>query len=214
MKKNLFVLLVLFLSASCTNDEKEELPVVAAVKIPQVFDVDEKDISVSPYDKRQNRDIIQQLYIEAVESDAQLKSIDTRISEIKQIKKDSLEAYQSYVLNNKNYWKSLHQYAQQIKDTALSGELTSFIEAFQVKYSNDLALQNSIANEIKAREQILRDQEILLKIIVTAPMMSNYQQSQLPDLNTLQNVKGGIDTLIKDVKPYTEMNKPRQLIVD
>jgi hypothetical protein len=46
-----------------------------------------------------------------------------------------------------------------------------------------------------------------MKIMVTIPMMYNYQRNELPNIQTLESVKQALDSSINTVKPYTEFQK-------
>jgi hypothetical protein len=154
-----------------------------------------------------NNDIVQQLFEEAMSKDEKLNSINSRIASITEIKKDSLESYNTYIRNNNNYWLSVRSYASQLSDTLLREELKVLIDGIEKKYQQKLTPLNTTITQIEDRQRTLRDQEILMKILVTEPMMNNYQRNEYPNIKKLEAVKKSYDTLIKDVKTYTKINK-------
>lgn len=198
MKKRILILLLVVLSCSGERNTKQQAGNLE--ETPEVLN----DLSLS-YSKRRGKDIIQQLFDEALSKNEKLRSINSRITEIDEIKADSLENFNNYIRNNQNYWGSLNQYADQLNDTTLRAELKNFIEALKNKYDKNTSPLDSVAKLIDAREKFLRDQEILMKILVTAPMMKTYQQNEFPDINTMTSVQKSMDTLINDMKPYTQI---------
>lgn len=207
MKKQTLFLLAAVLIFSCSNEKKLDQQANTLEKTPEVLENKKSDIDFTSYNKRMYSDIIDQLFQEATSKDEQLKSIVSRIVEIEDIKRDSLEQYQKYINNNKNYWNSLNQYANQLSDTVIRNELRAMIEILEDKYATKVSPLTSLSQQIENSKRILKDQVILMKIFVTEPMMSTYQRNEYPDINTLNSVKSSFDSLSKDVKPYTEIRK-------
>lgn len=207
MNNQIVILLFMFLSFSCSKDRSTNNEPNNLEETPEVLEENKGDLNLSSYSKRAKKDIIQQLYDEAVDKDEQLKSLNSRISEISDLKKDSLKDFETYIRNNQNYWNSIDGYASQLSDTTLRDELKNLIEVLEKKHASKMSPLNSIVKQIEVAEQSLRDQEILMKILVTEPMMSNYQRNEFPDINTLKSVKSSLDTLINDVKPYAQIRK-------
>lgn len=208
MKKQTLFILAAVLTFSCSNEKNNNQQANNLEQTPQVLEKDNSDIiDFTSYNKRMYSDIIDQLFQEATSKDDQLKSIVSRIDEIEDIKKDSLEQYHKYINNNKDYWNSLNQYANQLSDTIIRNELKGMIEILENKYAENISPLTSISEEIDNSERILKDQVILIKIFVTEPMMSIYQRNKYPDINTLNSVKGSFDSLNNSVKPFAKIRK-------
>ena len=206
MKKQILILLLMVLSLSCSDERTTKQQADNLAETPEVLNEDKTDLSLS-YSKRRGKDIIQQLFDEALSKDEKLRSVNSKIIEINEIKADSLKNFNTYIQNNQNYWSSLNQYVGQLNDTTLRAELKNFIEALESRYDKKIAPLDSVAKLIDTREKSLRDQEILMKIVVTAPMMKNYQQTELPDIHAMTSVQKGLDTLINDIRPYSQIKK-------
>jgi len=207
MNKSTLAFLILFVAFSCTEERNKNQQANILEETPKVLDDDKSDVKLSSYSRRMNKDIIQQLFDEALDKDEKLRSINSRISKIQNTKTDSLEEYQTYIRNNQIYWKSLKQYASQLNDTTAREELKDMIETLENLYTSEISSLDSLEKQIVKREQKLEDQEILMKIFITHPMMSNYQRNEFPDINTLKSVNEMYDTLIRDIETYTEIKK-------
>lgn len=204
-KTTLFAFIVLFV-VSCTNErgtaEQENLN----EQTPEVLN-DERKLDISSYSKRYGTDIIQKLFDEAVENDKDLKKATSTLGRVKKLKSDSLEAYQTYMRNNQNYWNALTRYSNQLSDSTLKNDLLKLVETLKDKQSKRTLPLEELVADIDSTERILGDLEILMKIIVTEPMMNNYQRNELPNPKTLESVKQAFDRSINAVKPYTKIQK-------
>lgn len=209
MNKQILLFLLISLSVACSNKrstaetEQKNLQELT----PEVLEEDKSKVDFASYSKRTGYDIIQQLFDEAVSKDEQLKSITERIEKIGGQKTDSLENYQTYMRNNQNYWSALASYANQLSDSTLKNDLNNLIEILREKHTSKISSLTSLAAQIESSERTLKDQEILMKIIVTEPMMYNYQRNKYPNIKTLESVKEKYDSLIDDVKPYAKIPK-------
>lgn len=191
---------------SCTNDKGTVEQQNPNEQTPQVLN-DERKLDISSYSKRFGTDIIQELFNEAVQSDKQLKAVTAKLDKVKEMKSDSLKAYQTYMRNNQNYWNALTRYSNQLSDSTLKITLTLLIETLKQKQSQRTSELDTLVADINTAERNLGDLELLMKVLVTQPMMSNYQRNELPNLQTLESVKSEFDSSIQAVEPYAEIRK-------
>lgn len=207
MNKQFLLALITIFSFSCSNNRPSiEQQATPQEQTPDVLHAN-KSLDFSSYSKRTNYDIIQQLFEEAVSKDENLKILTSRIKETDEMRNDSLEAYQTYINNNQNYLNSLSSYANQISDSTLKKNMNQFIDGLKEKYSERVSPLLSVESKIETSERTLRDQEILMKIVVTAPMMNSYQRNEYPNIKTLEYIMQEYDSLIANVKPYTKFQK-------
>jgi hypothetical protein len=206
MKKNILFAIIGLSIISCRNDKGTAEEQNPNEQTPQVLN-DERKLDISSYSKRYGTDIIQELFDEAVESDKQLKAVITKLDKVKEMNSDSLEAYQTYMRNNQNYWNALTRYSNQLSDSTLKITLNKLIENLKQKQSQRTSALDTLVDDINTAERNLGDLELLTKILVTEPMMSNYQRNELPNLQTLESVKMEFDSSIKAVEPYAEIRK-------
>jgi len=206
MNKEILILLLSFLIISCSNDRNSTPQQNNIEQTPEALNEDRK-LDISSYRKRYDSDIIKKLFDEAVENNDSLKSLTSNLEKAKEFKSDSLESYQTYKRNNLTYWNALTRYSNQISDSTLKNELIVIIESLKDKHSKRTAPLDELASRIDSTEQALGDLEILMKIVVTEPMMGNYQRNEYPDIKTLEAVKEVLDSSITQIKPYTKIQK-------
>lgn len=207
MNKQILLILLVCLSVACSENGRPTEELNQQEQTPEVLGDDKSKVDLSSYSKRTGNDIIQQLFEEAVSKDEQLKSITARIKKFAEQKTDSLKEYQAYMRNNQSYWSALSKYANQLSDSTLKEDLNILIEALKKKHSGKVSPLTSLAAQLESRERTLRDQEIIMKIIVTESMMTNYQRNEYPNIKPMESVKQKIDSLIEDIKPYATIPK-------
>ncbi|WP_162555830.1 hypothetical protein [Reichenbachiella versicolor] len=204
MKKNLLIFLVSISMISCTEKKETTETEDFNEQTPQTLH-EKNDLGLSSFNKRSGYgpDIIQELFDEAVEKDQKLKAITSSLQEVPKIKSDSLERYHIYMQTNQNYWITLSKYTNQISDTTLKKDLLKLVETLKDDQSTKTSELDTLVAQIDSIEQTLNNLEILMKIMVTVPMMKNYQRNELPNIRTIESVKQTFDSSISAVKPYT-----------
>lgn len=196
------ILIITVLFTSCSNEENK---VVNENETPETLIESNNNYSLSSYGRRGN--IIHQLFNEALEKDQKLKRVYSSISTCEEIIQDSIADYNEYSRINKNYWNDLEQYSNQLNDTILKEQMKSVIQVLKDKHYTRTSSIDSIHKQIEFNEKLLEDQVIVMKILVTNPMMSNYQSNELPDRKPLESINMGLDSLINNLKPYTKIEK-------
>jgi|GEM_PF-2355521 len=208
MKKSpLFVLTIIFI-VSCTNNRVTVEQQNSNEQTPEIFD-GERNLDISSFTKRTGYgiDIIQELFDEAVENDKGLKAVTSALEQVRELKSDSLGSYRTYMRNNQHYWDALARYSGQLSDSTLQRDVLKLVGKLKDKQSKRTSLLNKLVADIDSTERILADMEILMKIIVTEPMMDNYQRNELPSIQTLESVKHTLDSSVGIVEPYTKIQK-------
>lgn len=51
---------------------------------------------------------------------------------------------------------------------------------------------------------LFKDQFILMKILVTQPMIEIFMDNEIPDLNSMKNIRNEFDKLIKDIEAFNK----------
>ncbi len=202
---NLLVL-ALFL-ASCTTNDKAN-PVAENVgETPAVLDDNKADVDITSYSKRSGYSIIDKLFSEAQDKDPNLKALVKEINGMDDAVNDSLAGLKSYTSNMDMYWASVTSHINQISDTLYQKELRDIFGALEKSYSKSMELHNEKEKEIDARKRMLQDTELIMKLVVTEPMMHNYQQNERPNAKILANIVAKYDSLLNRSREYTDIKK-------
>jgi hypothetical protein len=208
--KNLLLFTILIgtmITASCSNNKKriaDESEIQNPT--PEVLD-NNRDLKAASISRSYRADIIQELYQEAINKNDKLKKLSNRINEIDGIKADSLELYNKFIQTNRNYYATADDYINQLSDSTIKNELKEIFKIIENKYKVRVSKIVSAVEKIDSKTKFLNDQVILMKLLITEPMISNYQINESPNIETINNLGKIYDSLIKDVKPYTLINK-------
>lgn len=202
----LYVLVISAVLCSCLpNGQKVNEP-LPQNQTPEVFEENVADVNLRSFSKRYGSNIIEELYQEAMDKDKHLDLLNTHISDLSKLRADSLKMYQTYKLNNERYWNSVDRYLAQLTDSTLRHSFRSHFDQMKKDYEQGISSRVKLETNIEALDTILRDQHVLLKLMVTAPMMKNYQSNELPSLKPIENIITQYDTLIEQSHEIIQKN--------
>lgn len=94
-----------------------------------------------------------------------------------------------------------------MNDSTIKNELKEIFNVIENKYKERVSKLLSAVETIDSKTKFLNDQVILMKLLITEPMISNYQINESPNIETIYKLGEKYDSLIKDIKPYTVINK-------
>ncbi len=197
--------LIALLSCSEKAENKVELQEVQN-ETPQVLDQN-TDYKLSSISKRYSSDIISKLYNEALEKSSKLNQLNDEINGVLETKNDSLLNYSKFSQTNTNYWTTANSYVNQIQDSVLKESTLEVIKVLESTYKNKMSIYEQKLIEIDKKTISLNDQLILMKLVVTEPMMKNYQRNEKPNIKSLEMIISEYDRLIKETEEYTNFEK-------
>ena len=206
MNKHLLILLFAISLFSCNNNEQAPVNQNTTEQTPEAL-VEDKSLKISSGDGRFSSNIIEELFEEALEKDQKLQSVIANLNQAQEMKPDSLAAYHLYKRNMQDYWSALHRYALRLSDSTTREQLTSFIKALESKQNQRLSPLDSLVSKIDSSEQSLADMQILMKILVTEPMMNNYFRNEYPSVKSIESVIEAYDQSAQEMEPYTKIVK-------
>lgn len=203
MKNISFILLVTLFLSSCNSDtgNVDKNPSVEAT--PTTLNEEYSNLDFRSFSKRSGN-LVDRLTDEARNKNKALDLLMNRIETIDSYEEDNLDEYSEFINNNRNYWRSALGYINQISDSTTKHELESLITKYKKEYSQKISAHQSAVQQIEAQKLQLKDQKILLKILVTIPMINNYQKNELPDINSLKKVNKAYDSLNNDINYHVD----------
>lgn len=198
---SVFVILIYAVFVSCSNRDqnKQQIP---QLETPVVLDENKEIYDLRSVSKSYKDDIIEKLYSEALEKDPKLRELNEEISEISQIKTDSMRVFNKYVLNNDKYFYDIEKHLNKLSDSTLKIKSGEFFDLLEKKYKDQIKKHKNTIEILDDKAIILKNQSILMKLMVTAKMMQSYQENKLPDIKTLNRLVNKYDSLINDSDSY------------
>lgn len=148
------------------------------------------------YSRENNGDLTELLYQELVEKTPELKKFEEEFEEFNTNSNDMKSSH--YQFNNKsnNYYNSAKNKAAAIGDNVLRKKIEAIIGNSSKKYSSKVADLDYLMKQILKKEATLRDHHTILKIVLTLPLIENYQNQNKPDKKTLKQLLNKTDKLI------------------
>ena len=194
-----FIALLLF---SCSTQEIPKEQIIIENETPAVLENNARSIDIGSISKRYENDIIHELYNEAVNKDNDLKLLLDKIEKIDEVRDDSLKCYATYFNTNEKYWKVLDLYIERIKDTILRNEIKETFTVLESNYDKKILPLKQMESVLEQRVKKLEDYKIVLQLIVTKQMITNYQVNELPGKEKFSNEINNCDTLVDNIKKY------------
>jgi len=205
--KVLVFLIIATITFSCNDSTKKGIKADAETEelneTPQSLE-ENADFELGSLSKRYDADIISKLYEEAIEKDTQLKRLNSDINKMSVFKSDSLAEYLKFSQSNRHYWLRANSYVDQLQDTILKESTRELFQALELKYQTKMSAYEESLSLISEKTIVMKDQLIVLKLLITAPMMNNYQINEKPNIKTLENIIDQYDKLIKETQGYTK----------
>ena len=198
MRLNYIILSGLLFLISCSSHiKKEKEKVEIKDKTPELL---KKGESSFTYGRSKKRDIIFKLYGEALKDNPKLSELDASIEELRKLKNDSLKTFYKYLDVNEDYWRVAHQYINRLGDTILREKTRQVFQKFEINYANKISAQRKKITALEELSETLKDQYIIMKLLVTSRMIKNYQVNERPNTTYIDSLAFQYKNIIKNLK--------------
>lgn len=163
-----------------------------------------KKIDVSSIYKKRSGDLVDALYEELVSHSDSLKKLERQIKELKASIPDSLESFKAYQEKNRGYYESAEKKAGTITDTALRKSILRLIERSRNAYRDSIAAHTSLDSLIARRTATIDNLHNLLKLMLTLPVIEEFQQSNRPDTFDAAGLTQQMDAVVAQLDSLTQ----------
>jgi hypothetical protein len=150
------------------------------------------------------RDLVEELYDQAVKQNNNLEAIEDDIEKFYKDRAEAVEKYNSFVAYNNRYYSDAKSKAATITDAATKQRANDVINKSEAVYKAKIAGWQNTITTLNANEKELNDLHALLKIMVTEPMISKYQTTSFPDDAKLKEANGDLQNVIEKIKTITK----------
>ena len=149
------------------------------------------------------KDLVEELYFQAVKQNDNLKSIEDAIESFHRKKDDALEKYAGFTYYNNRYYTDAKTNATQISDGTLRQKTNDLINKSETAYHARLAEWSNIIATMKEKEKELRDLHVQLMVMTTLPSIEKYQSSSLPDPTKAKEANTELQLVIDKIRAIT-----------
>ena len=161
----------------------------------------------SLFSKGGRGDMVNELYNELVNKSEQLKSLDSRINNINQQIEDSTKAFKDFNANNERYYSSASGRLRIIKDSIIRQQILDLIKTSQLAYGDQIKTHKDLLYNVDSNSISIQDLHELLKVMITIPIIHDYQKRNLPSAIPIQKINQELERLKKSVDSSIQKNK-------
>lgn len=177
-KTVLFLVIALVLIISCNNTpNNNNTPKQETPKALQ----DDK-INIKSY-VRASEDLMEDLYAELVDKDPALKQLEEDLNAVDSKSRNLNEIFQKYNGKSTSYYSTVNYKTATIKDSLLKNKMLTIIAKSSAKYAKKSADIEAVLKQISKNEGTLNEHHTALKVLLTLPLIEQFQNNNKPSLN-------------------------------
>lgn len=150
------------------------------------------------------RDLVEELYDQAVKQNDALESIEVSIEKIYKNRNEAIEKYNSFTSYNNRYYTDAKAKASTITDTATKQRAYDLISKSEAAYKTKITNWENSISALNANEKELTNLHALLEIMIANTMIEKYQSTGLPDNTKLKEVNSDLLKVIEKIKAITK----------
>jgi hypothetical protein len=196
MKKHIILATLIFsLFASCNTRSTDQDEVT-----PNVPDALEKSNSFPSTMKRGREDIVETLYAEVIRNAADLQRLQERLNNLSDQVNDSTATYLKFAGINDDYYTTAAAYVHQIKDTSLKQQIQTLVNESKQRYTSKASMHASLMKDIERKQNKIYDLHRSLKVLLTIPLIQEYQDKSKPSTMPLEGLVIELQKLETEMK--------------
>ncbi len=146
---------------------------------------------------RSSNDLTEELYQELVDKTPALKKLEEDINALQPKQSVVEETYNKYVGKSSMYYANASTKASTIKDSLLKRKIINLITNSNNQYINKTKNLTSLLHHISGNTSSLVDHHLVLKIVLTLPLIEKYQNDNPPDKKEFKDLIYKQEKLIK-----------------
>jgi len=191
LKKIIFLSLIIL--TSCRDNETNR----TNNEEPKAFE--EKSIDIGRF--RKGNDLVEDLYQELVDKSPELKSLESELSQLNT--RDTVNVFYNYNQKSNDYYRDAENHINTITDSVMKQKIINLITKSSDKYVSQKADLKNLMNTINKKRNEINNYHSALKIVLTIPLIEQYQKQHLPDKSPYEKVIKKEDLLLEKIKNIT-----------
>lgn len=176
---------LIFLFSSCRH--REEKPPLQNPNTPKALQ-DNKESNMDIIYKSRSGDLIDEIYNDLLEKRPDLKKLEQNIAAYNTMEPDSLTRYSKYNKKSILYYQAAGMQINTITDSVLKKQMQEVIMASRSQYVKKIAFINKMITDLGKADTSLNNYHAVLKLLVTLPVMEQFQKDELPNDKALRTL--------------------------
>lgn len=194
MKKILFSSILILSLLSCSENKRENQPIVENA-------VDNTDSSVkSSFESSRNENMVYQIYTELMKSDKNLQILDEKIRKTDEKTEKVTSQYNDVIGKTKAYYADANALTRAINDTVLKQKINEAIATSSEKYQLKTKRIKDLLEEVDKNRVKLHNQYVIFQIKKTLPEIEKYQNAHPLKTDSLENFINKQNQLLNELK--------------
>ena len=177
--KNVLAAVFMFAALfSCSNEKSENHHVN-----PKAFQ-DNKKTDFKSYSRPS--DITEELYQELVSNNPELQKLEDQLNAFNP--KEAKSKFNNYNSKSSSYYDAANHKIAALSDSVLKEKMMNLMASSSQQYDTNTAELNSLITQVSKNGTTIRDQHTVLKIMLTLPLLEEYQKVNKPKKNELMEL--------------------------
>lgn len=190
------------LFSACSSESPEVKAKNTTADVPKMLTQSPNSLSES-YDKlsssRGQVNFVDKLYDEVLEENKDLKQLSKQIQTANENASDSLIEYRRFVRNTKKFTKDAHKLLATVEDSILRKKMEQVVARFESSTNEKLHHHHTQFESYLVNKKQVREQEIVLKLLIGLQVMQNYTNSEKPNIQTLKQINATHKNILKSI---------------
>ena len=190
-----FAAIVLISFYSCTGKENDEATIPEAMQTTSEY--------ASAY-KRTPEDAVNSIYANLVKKSEELKALEEKLDELHEARTDSVESFSEFEARSDEYYAAAEKHAAAIKDSVAATRVIQLLRSSRSRFQSAIQPHTSLEQSINGKLGEITDLREELKILLTLPVIQEYEKTNLPPRTPLENLlkelqimKNRLDSMVK-----------------
>lgn len=128
---------------------------------------------------KSGNDLIEDLFQELVDKSPELKNLENELKELKT--RDTNDIFYNYNEKSEDYYASASRHINSIQDSVMKQKMLNLITKSEEKYSTQKSDLENLTKTINQKKMEIKDYHNALKIVLTIPLIEQYQKQHLPN---------------------------------
>lgn len=163
---------------------------------PKALREDKSDVS-SFLSKSGREDLLEALYAGLIKENQQLQDIESLIEDNRTEKNDIVGKYNDFNQKSDRYYSDAREHCRQINDSVLRKRILAILKTSSDNYQNRISYLAMLVHTVETKNTSIDDYHTAMKIVVTLPLIENFQRENLPKDSIFKGFNKKQDNLIR-----------------